>query len=104
MEIHRAREEQRCYHVRRTEHEYNTEEAPFVGTKESENDKDATMNDVEEYKDTKETHGEGKLNSGNNKDKVDKLMPATLTNRMSALKKILKFTGEGKLYTPFLKG
>ena len=39
----------------------STEEAPSTGTKESEIAKDATMNDIEEYKDMKETYGEGKL-------------------------------------------
>ena len=80
------------------------EEAPSAGTKESENAKNAIMNDVEEYKDTKETHGEGKLDICNNKDKVDKLMPATPTKRISALKKTLKFTVEGKLSTLLFKG
>ena len=62
------------------------------------------MNDVEAYKDTKETYGEGTLEIGTNKDKVDTLIPATPTKRMIALKKTIKFTGEGKLSTPLSKG
>ena len=62
------------------------------------------MNDVEAYKDTKETYGEGTLEIGTNKDKVDTLIPATPTKRMIALKKTIKFTGEGKLSTLLFKG
>ena len=81
-----------------------TDEAPSTNTKDSVNDKDETMEDVEIYKDTKETHGEGILKKDINTDKADRVVPNTPTKRMSTLKKTLKFTGEGKMPTPVSKG
>ena len=61
------------------------------------------MEDVETYKDTKITHGEGTINNVTNEEKVEEVVPATPPRRMSALKKILKFTDEGKSPTPLSK-
>ena len=80
-----------------------TDKATSINTKDSANDKDETMEDVEVYKDTKKTHREGTLDNETNKEKVDKEVPATPTKRMSSLKKTLKFTDEGKSPTPLSK-
>ena len=98
MKIHREKEGQRFYHVRRKGHEDHRRSTIYrykgVGK----------CNIVEENKTTKETYGEGTLEKSTNKEKVDKLMPATTTKRMSALRKPLKFIGEVKLSTPLSKG
>ena len=55
------------------------------------------------YKDAKKTHVERTINNSTNEEKVDEVVPATLPKRMSALKKTLKFTDEGKSPTPLSK-
>ena len=81
----------------------STDDATPLKTTESANDKDEAMEDVETYKDTKITHGEGTINNATNEEKIDEVVSATPTKRMSALKKTLKFTDEGKSPTRYLR-